>query len=291
MSEESGHHEVRVYQAQSALRQPRKVFVSVISDIISSRRLAFTLAVRDVKAQYRQSLLGLAWMLLPPLFFTVAITVLRSNDVIMIEGPTQIPLAAFVLVGTSLWQMFMASVNGPINALMSAKGVLTRVNFPRETVIFAEVFKILFTVGIQMILIFGALLWFRILPSPAILLFPIALVALLTLGLTVGIFLAPVALLYKDISNAMPIVGYLWMALTPVLMSINDLAPGGLYRTVVELNPVTPLVTITRELLTGMSITHQFSSLAVFAATLVALMCGLVYFRVAMPIVIERWSS
>lgn len=291
MSLKSGHSEIRIYEAQSALRQPLQLLLSIFKDLISSRQLAFTLAVRDVKAQYRQSILGLAWMVLPPLFFTVGMTVLQQNNVVSLKGPQGIPFPAYVLVGSSLWQMFMSALNGPITALMSGKGILTRVNFPRETLIVAEMFKILFNVGVQLALILVTLLWFNIVPGVTILLFPFALAALLLLGTMFGIFLAPIALLYKDVSNALPIVGYVWMVLTPVLMSINDLAPGGVYATVVRFNPVTPVLVIAREFLTGLPVTHQYSSLAVLGCTLVGLTIGLLYFRVAMPMVIERWSS
>ena len=291
MSLKSGHSIVRVYEAQSALREPLKLLRSIFRDLLGSRQLALTLAVRDVKAQYRQSILGLAWMVLPPLFFTVGMTVLQRNNVLSLKGPEGIPFPAYVLVGSSLWQMFMSALNGPITALMAGKGILTRVNFPRETLLVAELYKILFNVSVQLVLILVTLLWFRIIPGATILLFPLALGALLLLGTMFGIFLAPIALLYKDVSNALPIVGYVWMVLTPVLMSINDLAPGGLYATVVRFNPVTPVLVIAREFLTGLPVTHQYSSLGVLGCTLVGLIIALLYFRVAMPMVIERWSS
>lgn len=291
MSLNSGHSEVRVYEAQSALRQPLQLLFGVIRDLIATRQLAWTLAVRDIKAQYRQSLLGLGWMILPPLFFTVGMAVLQQNNVVSLQGPEGIPFPAYVLVGTSLWQIFMAAVNGPISALMAAKGILTRVNFPRETVLFAEFFKILFNVAIQAVLIVCALLYFRVVPDWTIVFFPIALLALLALGGVFGVWLAPVGLLYKDVSNALPIVGYVWMVLTPVLMTVDDLAPGGLYATIVRYNPVTPVLSLARELLTGMPITSLTGTVIVFACALVGLAAGFIYFRVAMPIVIERWSS
>lgn len=291
MSLKSGHKEIRIYEAQSALREPLKLLMAIFKDLLESRQLALTLAVRDVKAQYRQSILGLAWMVLPPLFFTVGMTVLQQNNVVSLKGPEGIPFPAYVLVGSSLWQMFMAALNGPITALTSGKGILTRVNFPRETLIVAEMYKILFNVAVQLVLILLTLLWFRIYPGPSVLLFPLALAVLLMLGTMFGIFLAPVGLLYKDVSNALPIVGYVWMVLTPVLMSISDLAPGGIYATVVRANPVTPVLVTARELLTGLPLMHVDGVLMIFGITVVGLMVGLLYFRVAMPMVIERWSS
>jgi len=291
MSLKSGHKEVRVYESQSALRDPVKLLIAIFRDLLESRQLALTLAVRDVKAQYRQSVLGLGWMVLPPLFFTVGMTVLQQNNVVKLRGPEGIPFPAYVLVGSSLWQMFMAALNGPISALTAGKGILTRVNFPRETLIVAEMYKILFNVSVQIVLILVTLLWFKITPGVTFFLFPFALIVLLMLGTTFGIFLAPVGLLYKDVSNALPIVGYVWMVLTPVLMSINDLAPGGVYATVVRANPVTPVLVTARELLTGLPLTQVDGTLLVFGVTVVALTVGLLYFRVAMPMVIERMSS
>jgi len=260
-------------------------------DMFATRQLALTLAVRDIKAQYRQSLFGLVWMVLPPLVLTVGLTVLRANKVVNVEGPEGFNYSAYLLISTSLWSMFMASVNGPIQALGISKGVLTRVNFPRETVVVAEFIKLGINIGVQSALIMLAFLYFRIELQPLILIAPVALLIMLMFGTAVGLFLSPIALLYKDITSALPIVGLGWMAFTPVVVTMDDLAPGGLFKTAVELNPVTPLLSVTRELITGLPLTHLPQFAIVTVVTFAALIVSLIYFRIAMPIVIERWSS
>jgi len=291
VSLESGHKETYVFAAESALRSPGTLIRRILHDMFITRQLALTLAIRDIKAQYRQSLFGLVWMVLPPLVLTVGLTVLRANKVVNVEGPEGFNYSAYLLISTSLWSMFMASVNGPIQALALSKGVLTRVSFPRETVVVAEFIKLGINVGVQTALIMLAFLYFRIPLQPLILAAPFALLVMLLFGTMVGLFLSPFALLYKDISSAMPIIGLGWMAFTPVVVTMDDLAPGGLFKTAVQVNPVTSLLSVTRELITGLPLTHLPHFGIVTVITFIGLAISLIYFRIAMPIVIERWSS
>jgi len=98
-------HEV-VYTPDSQLRKPGHLFKSMWLDINSSRELAWRLIVRDISAQYRQSIFGVLWAFIPPIVTALVFVVLNSQNVINI-GETNIPYPAFVVFGTVLWQVFL----------------------------------------------------------------------------------------------------------------------------------------------------------------------------------------
>jgi lipopolysaccharide transport system permease protein len=82
-------------------------------DLKSSRELAWRLFVRDITAQYRQSIFGIFWAFVPPLITSLVFILLQSNNILNI-GETDIPYPVYVLVGTILWQLFSESLNAPL---------------------------------------------------------------------------------------------------------------------------------------------------------------------------------
>jgi lipopolysaccharide transport system permease protein len=288
MSLESGHHEVQVYGAESTFKRPGDFLRAMWVDIMASRALGVTLAIRDLKAQYRQSLLGILWAFGPPIFMTVMLTVAKQNN--FVNPPeTSLPYPAFVLISMSLWQVFTAALSGPLSALQTNKGILTRVRFPRESVIIADLTKLGFTISIQLILIVATFLWYRIPPSPSMLLAPFALLALIGLGTTFGLFLAPIGTLYRDIANSLPVILGVWFTISPVAYPYRNY--NGVFATVVTLNPVTPVLTTIRELATGAPLTLLPNFLIVTLLMIPMFLLGLAILRASIPLLIERWSA
>ena len=114
------------------------------------------------------------------------------------------------------------------------------------------------------------------------------IVAMMLLGLMIGIALAPFGLLYEDITNGLALLLQVWMYCTPVIYAVPE---SGLLRKVALINPVSPLLTQTRDwVLTG---NQEFlvPAAIVFAGTLVLLAMMLIVYRVALPRAIERVSS
>jgi lipopolysaccharide transport system permease protein len=291
MSLESGHRQISIYSSESALRQPLRLLRELFRDLAQGRQLGFALAVRDLKAQYRQSLLGIVWAFGPPIFLAVMLTVAKSNRLYN-PGLTTLPFPAYVLISTSLWQIFTASLSGPMTALQSNKGLLTKVRFPREAVIFADLYKICFTASIQLVLIAGTFIWFHIPVKPSMIFAPFALLSLVVLGTSLGLFLAPLGTLYRDVANSMQIITLVWLTITPVTYPYPK--PGvmeGVFATTVRLNPVTPLLVTVRELAAGEPLTLLPQFFLVVGLALALLLLGLVVLRVSIPLLIERWSA
>ncbi|MEJ7708826.1 MAG: ABC transporter permease [Pyrinomonadaceae bacterium] len=172
--------------------------------------------------------------------------------------------------------------------MAGAKPMLARIKFPRESIILAKLGEVLFNFGIKMILLVAMFLWFQIPTTRMLLLAPLALISLIMLGTVLGLFLAPIAVLYQDIARGLAVFTGLWLFLTPV---VYPLPHGGLFGTLVRLNPVTPLLVTTREMATTGIISDFQQFLLVSAFALIALIPAWLMYRLAMPFVIERVSS
>lgn len=276
-----------VYTSESLLRHPVHLFKEMGRDLLASRELAWRLLVRDISAQYRQSFLGIFWAFIPPIVTAVGLTLASNANVVNI-GTTELPYPAYVMFSMSLWQTFVEALNGPIQAVTQAKAMLAKINFPREAVILAKLGEVFFNFGIKLILIVGLFLWFQIPVTWKVILAPVALIHLVALGTFFGLLLAPIGVLYQDISKGLTLMIGIWLFLTPV---IYPLPGSGTFGTIVRLNPVTPLLVTTRELATkGVISDPQGFWFASFIALAGLLLAWLAY-RLAMPFVVERMSS
>ncbi|MGC1480695.1 MAG: ABC transporter permease, partial [Chthoniobacterales bacterium] len=278
------------FGAESTVTSPGKFVREMWNDLRQSRQLAGMLAFRDLKAQYRQSFLGWFWLVIPPIAWTIGMTVLRRNNLADL-GKTDIYYPAYVLIGMSMWQMFTAALRGPMNAMTMNKGILTKVRFPREAIILADLMKLSVEIVVYLLLIVGAFVWYQIPVSGWTLLFPFAYMVLVLLGTTVGLFLAPIGLLYRDIGSMLPYLIMAGLVITPVLFPMPGPENDGIYAAVVRANPVTPVLVTARELATSQPLTQFPQFLLVTVLTLGALVLAMALLRAATPQIVERWSS
>ena len=275
------------YTPESLLRHPLWLFQSMGRDLMASRELAWRLLVRDINAQYRQSLLGIFWAFVPPIAAALGLTLASSAKVLNV-GATDIPYPAYVMFSMALWQTFSEAVTSPIQAVGAAKPMLAKINFPREAIILSQVGQVFFNFGIKLVLIVGLFLWFKIPVSGTALLALVALVHLVAFGTAIGLLLAPIGALYEDVSRGLTLVMGLWLFFTPVIYPIPQ---SGGFATLVRLNPVTPLLVSVRELATMGGISDPAGFWLASLLAIGGLLFAWLVYRVAMPFVIERMSA
>lgn len=277
-----------VYTPESSLRHPGQLFKEMWRDLLASRELAWQLMIRDISAQYRQSFLGIAWAIIPPIVTAAGFT-FASNSKVLNIGATDLPYPAYVMISMTLWQTFLEALNLPLQTVTKAKMMLSRINFPREALVLSSVGQVFFNFSIKLILIVGIFLWFRMPVTWSAILAPVALIHLVMLGTAIGTILAPLGTLYQDFAKGIVLATGFWLFITPVVYPIPS--GSGIFGTIVRLNPVTPLLVTTRELATtGVISDPQGFWIASFVAIIGLLLSWLIY-RLAMPFVIERMSS
>ncbi len=278
---------VRVYSPEPLLGHPAKLVGTIAKDIWAGRELAWRLFVRDLSAQYRQSFLGYFWAILPPLTGSLTFIFLNSSGIVSIKG-TGISYAAFAMMGTLLWQIFVDAINCPIGALGSARAMLTKINFPREAILVAGIYMLVFNFLIRLLLVFAVMIVWKIPVDAGLIFFPVASVSLFLTGFSIGLLLAPIAFLYSDIGQGLSIVTRFWMLLTPVVYPPQTSGLAGL---LTKWNPISPLITTARECLTAQELTLLPAFWVVTACAAIAAFIGLILFRLSMPHLIVRMGG
>ncbi len=274
----------KVYTAEPQLNHATALFAAMWRDLLSSRELAWRLLVRNISAMYRQTIFGYVWAFLPPLATSATFLFLKAGGV-MDPGELAIPYPAYLLISTSLWALFADSVAAPLRLVATSRMMLIKINFPREALILASIGEVLFNFCIRFTIIFGAMLWFQIVPPSTVFLVPLGLLSLLLLGIMVGVLLTPIGLLFQDVSKVMPMLLNFWMLLTPVVyIGSNEGIRGELMRW----NPVSPVLTVTRDWLTTGHTELLTPFLVISALALLLLFFGWLIYRIAMPHIIAR---
>ncbi len=277
----------KVYTPEPLLRHPVVMLREIAADICAGRELAWRLFLRDLRAGYRQTLLGYVWAFLPPLVAAATFIFLQSQGITRIEV-IGIPYAAFALMGTLLWQIFVDALTSPSASLGAAKAMLVKINFPREAVLVGGLYMVIFNALIRMVLIAAVMILWRIPVGPTLAFLPFALLGLLAAGFALGLIITPVSALYGDAARAIPIVAGFWMLLTPVVYPPQM---GGIAGWLATWNPVSPLIITARECLTGQALTVLGPFFLVTAGSLFVILLGLIGFRIAMPHLIARMGG
>lgn len=256
-------------------------------DLLAARELAWRLLVRDIRSQYRQSLLGVFWAFVPPIATAVGLTLANNAEVLNI-GETDLPYPAYVMLSMTLWQTFAESLTGQVQAVTNAKYLLSRINFPREALVLSQLGQVGFNFLIKLVLIGALFLWFKMPVGWTAIVAPVALLHLVSFGTGIGLLLAPFGGLYEDISKGLGLFLTAWLFVTPVLYPLPQ---SGLFAALVRLNPVTPLLMTTRELATIGTVSDPSAFWIASLIALLVLLLGWLVHRVAMPFMIERISA
>jgi len=278
---------VVVYSADSQMHSPLKLARGMWQDLVNSRELAWRLFVRDFYARYRQSVLGIFWAFLPALLSGIVFIILQAKNVVNF-GRFDIPYPVFAIIGTTLWQIFSESINAPLRAVQNGKSMLSKINFPREALIVSAFYEVLFSVAIKSVVILAVMVFFKMHLGFGLLLSIPAVVTLILMGFALGLFLTPLGMLYSDIGSALAIFLQFWFFVTPVVYSPPESFP---YSLIATLNPVSPLLVGTRDLMTKGVLADAPLFMVISVCSVVGLLMAWMIYRVAMPIIIERMSS
>lgn len=281
------HTQVRTYSPASELRHPFAMLRHMGADLVAGRELAWRLFVRDTAAQYRQSVLGYVWVILPPLLSSAVFILLNSANV-LVSSDLGMPYPVFVLTGTVFFGLFSDGVTAPLKAVSLSKSMLIKVNFPREALLLAAVLQMVLGLVIRVGLLAVSLV---LLQADVASTAPLALVpavGLMLFGMMIGVLLVPVGGLYQDVTLGIALIISMLMLMTPVAFAPPS---SGVLATIVHYNPLSPLVLCSRDLVVSGSTAHLSASLLIIGVCLILLFVGWVLFRLAVPIIVERMGS
>lgn len=265
--------------AASAVRriQPASGLFQVdLRELWRFRELLFFLMWRDLKARYRQTLLGSFWAIFRP-FVSMVIFTFIFGHLAGISPGGNLPYALFVFPGVLLWNYFSSGVSGGAAGVSGNASLVTRASFPRIHLVLAAIVAPLLDFFIGLLIVIGMFIWYQRMPSWHIVFLPAFLGLTLVIVLGIGLWLSPLTVRYRDVPFALPFVLQIWMYVTPVIYP-TSFVPAR-FHWLLALNPVSGAVAGARWSLVGGPGPGALLLLESLAVSLVLVASGVVYFR------------
>ena len=192
-------------------------------ELIRFRDLIVNLVVRDLKVRYKNSVLGIFWSWLNPLFMMVVYTVVFT---IMQPGNVGIPkdqFPAFVLCALLPWNLFSTSVTQSVGSIVENANLVKKVYFPREILPLSVILANLVNFSISLLVLVPMMLLLRVPITPWILLLPVVILIEFWFITGVSFLLSTLNVFYRDTKVIMEVAMMAWLFVTPVFYPINTL--------------------------------------------------------------------
>jgi ABC-type polysaccharide/polyol phosphate export permease len=238
--------------------------------------LIWTFALRDLRARFTATSLGLVWALVVPLatvliYSTVFAVIFRAQAPPMGNGDAGI-FAVWFFCGLVPWNMFSQSVNAALASIVGMGGMLQKVYIPSFVPVTSAVITVVLEKLLEAVVLLATLVLFLNVAWTWVL-FPVVILGVAAFATSVGYVLAVANVHFRDTGQIFAIVLQMWFFLTPVMYPV-DLIPeewrGIPLRTIFSLNPMTQFVNITRDLLYGLTLPSAGSVLYVTVCTAAA---------------------
>lgn len=257
-------------------RQARPGWTAInFEELWQYRELLIFYAIRDIKVRYKQTILGAAWAVLQPVMTMVVFSIFFGR---LAGVPSDgIPYPVFAFCALLPWQLFAFALTQSSNSLVQDAQVLTKVYFPRLIIPFGSVVAGLVDFAIAFVVLIGMMLYFDIVPGPAMLTLPLFILLALAAALAVGLWLSALNVKYRDVRYTTPFLAQFWLFITPVAYS-SSLVPSQ-WQTVYAINPMVGVVEGFRWALLGKTAPPGAMLIVSVAATAILLAGGLFYFR------------
>ena len=255
--------------------RPRSGWIAVDwRELWEGRELLYFLVLRDVKVRYKQTVLGVAWAVLQPLFTMVIFTVIFGRFAkIPSDG---LPYAVFVFAGLLPWTFFSNNISQASQSLLNQQSLLTKIYLPRLFIPASAIGSGLIDLLVSFV-IFGCLmLYYRVAPGPGLLVVPLLVVLTAAASLGVGLILAALIVTYRDFRYVVPFLVQSLMYLSPVIYPVSLVPPH--WQPFLALNPMAGIIDAFRSALLGVA--WNLPTLSVSAVSSLAILAyGLFYFR------------
>ena len=197
-----------------------RTWVTMTRNIFGAREMIWQLFKRDFLAGYRKSFMGLAWIFIQPVLGIVSWVFLQMTGMLQ-PGDVGIPYPAYVLIGTSMWGLFMGFFNSSSGTLSAGVGLLMQVNYPHEALLFKQVAQQLANYIISFGMNIIVLLCFHVTPSWGIVLLPLVAFPLFLLGTAMGLIVSMMSVVAYDLTQFISIGMSMLMYSTPIIYSPN----------------------------------------------------------------------
>jgi lipopolysaccharide transport system permease protein len=239
------------------------------------RELLYFFVWRDIKIRYKQTAIGAAWAVLQP-FLTMLVFSLFFGKLAHIPSGG-LPYPIFYYAALLPWTYFATALQSATSTMVENQRVITKVYFPRLALPLSSVLAGLVDFGVSFVMFAAMMVYYGIHPTAAILWLPVFLLFTVLTALGVGLWLAALNAIYRDVRYVMPFLVQFWMFASPVAYP-SSLVPAK-WRWLYGLNPLAGIIEGFRWSLTGQGEAPGRLALVSGCVVIAVLAGGLAYFQ------------
>ncbi len=235
----------------------------------------FILVEKEIRVRYKQTILGVGWVLFQPLISTLIFTLLFGRLIKLPSGYLPYPLFSFV--GMIYWTYFANSLSTSSGSVVGNEGIIKKVYFPRIILPISSIVAhaVDFIVSLPILGIF--MIYYKVLPSLQFLMIFVFGFAVVTVSVAgMGFFLGALNVKYRDVRFLLPFLIQILIFLTPIFYPLSIVSPER--RWILSLNPISTVIESSRDVLAGGSINYQYWLISLLS-TLAFLIVGYAYFK------------
>lgn len=250
-------------------------FVLRLGEVWAYRELLYFFVWRDVKIRYKQTVIGVAWVVLQPLL-TMGVFTLFFGKLAKLPNDG-LPYPVFYFAALVPWTFFSSALQSATNIVVENQRVITKVYFPRLILPISAVLSGLVDFAIGLVVLMIVTLAYGMRPGFPALWLPLLVLLAFATALGVGLWLSALNALYRDVRYVMPFLVQFWMLASPVAYP-SSMVPAR-WRWMYGLNPMAGVIDGFRWALTGHGQAPGGLILASSAAVVAVLLGGLFFFQ------------
>jgi lipopolysaccharide transport system permease protein len=244
-------------------------------DLWRYRELMYFLTWRDVAVRYKQTAIGLAWVLLRPAVTMLVFVVFRRIFGIESRGRSE---AVLVLAGVVPWQFFSTALAGSADSLVGNSSLISKVYFPRLLIPSAAIVTAFVDLLVTMGLLVALMFWSGVVPGWQLLMLPLFVLLAAGFSLGFGLMLAALNVEYRDFRFLVPFIVQFGLFISPVAYTIADVPES--WRRLYALNPLVGIIEGFRWCILGAPRSlDAYTVVSSFLVTASTLLLGTWYFR------------
>ena len=271
-----GHASDALRPSRRVVIEPRRGRVSLrLGELWTYRELISFFVWRDLKVRYRQTVFGVAWVVMQPLALMLVFSLFLGEFLEVDTGATPYPV--FVFCGLVPWILFSQSLVASAQSLVANANLLGKIYFPRLVLPISAVGSYAVDFVISSILLIGMVLAYGLTPSVGIVAMPLIALLIITTTLGFGIFLSAVNVRYRDVQSGIPLLIQVWLFASPIAYPLT-LVPSE-YRTLYGINPFASVVEGFRAAVLGTPWPPLGMVEVSVATATIAFLIAIVYFR------------
>jgi len=256
------------------IRARRAFDLMNLREIWQHRELLYFLVWRDLKARYKQTILGILWVILQPLMMTLVFTIFLGKLVRVETGATPYPL--FLYAGLLPWIFFGNAVSSGSYSILASSQMITKVYLPRLIIPAAAVSVRLSDFLVASLVLIVLMLYYGVYPGWQILLLLPLMLELTLLALALSAMLSALNVKYRDTGTALPVMLQVWMFASPIVYP-RSLVPAR-WEWAYQINPLTGMIEGFRSAFLGLPINRQGLALS-WLVTMALLVFSMIVFR------------